>query len=226
VTVQLAFDLPARALLGREDFCISDANALALTAMERWRDWPDGRMLLIGPPGSGKTHLAHVWTAAAGARMIAAPSLARADIAALAESPVTVEDADKLAGDAGGQAAMFHLHNAMAARQMPLLVTARGPVRDWGLALADLVSRMQAMSVTRLGPPDDALLSAVLTKLFADRQIAVPPNLIPYLLPRMDRSFAAARDLVAALDARSLAQGRPVTRALAAALLDSGQAAL
>ena len=223
MTLQLAFDLPARALLGRDDFCVSDANALALTAIDRWRDWPDGRMLLIGPPGAGKTHLAHVWTAATEARLIGAGSLARVDVAELAETAVTVEDADKLAGDAVGEAALFHLHNLMAARQTALLVTARGPVRDWGLRLADLASRMQAMAVTRLGPPDDALLSAVLTKLFNDRQIAVPPNLIPYLLPRMDRSFAAARDLVAALDARSLAQGRPVTRALAASLLDSAE---
>ena len=221
MTLQLAFDLPARALLGRENYCVSDANALALAAMDRWRDWPEGRMLLIGPPGAGKTHLAHVWTAATGARLISAPSVARADIASLAQTPVTVEDADKLAGDARGETAMFHLHNQMAARKLPLLVTARGPVRDWGVALADLSSRMQAMAVTRLGPPDDALLSAVLTKLFADRQIPVPPNLIPYLLPRMDRSFAAARDLVAALDARSLAQRRPVNRSLAASLLDS-----
>jgi chromosomal replication initiation ATPase DnaA len=219
--LQLAFDLPARPLLGRGDFCVSDANALALIAMDNWRDWPEGRMLLVGPPGSGKTHLAHVWTAAVGARLICATSLARADIADLAQTPVTVEDADKLSGDVGGEAALFHLHNQMAARKRPLLVTARGPVRDWGLALPDLFSRMQAMGVTRLGAPDDALLSAVLTKLFADRQIAVPPNLIPYLLARMDRSFAAARDLVAALDARSLAQNRPVSRSLAASLLDS-----
>lgn len=221
MTAQLALDLPARALLRRQDFCISDVNALALTGIERWRGWPGGQMLLIGPPGAGKTHLAHVWTAETGARLIGAASLALADIADLAESPVAVEDADKLAGNAGGEVALFHLVNQMAARQTALLVTARGPVRDWGLGLADLISRLQAMALTRLAPPDDALLSAVLTKLFADRQLAVAPTLIPYLLARMERSFAAARDLVAALDAGSLAQGRPVTRTLAARLLDS-----
>ena len=102
-----------------------------------------------------------------------------------------------------------------------LLITATTPPRDWRLALPDLHSRMQAAALTRLEPPDDALLSAVLIKLFADRQITVPPNLIAYLVSRMERSIAAARDMVAVLDARALAAARPVTRALAAEVLDS-----
>jgi chromosomal replication initiation ATPase DnaA len=111
-----------------------------------------------------------------------------------------VEDADHLA-DPADETALFHLHNLLGAQGGALLLTAAVPVRDWGLTLADLASRMQAIAVTRLDPPDDALLSAVLVKLFADRQITVAPALIPYLASRMDRSFAAARDLVARLDA-------------------------
>jgi chromosomal replication initiation ATPase DnaA len=220
VTRQLAFDLPARPALGRENFFVSPANALALTALEGWRDWPGGRMLLLGPEGAGKTHLAHVWAAETGAVILPAQGLAARDLPGLAEAgAVVVEDADALA-EAADETALFHLHNLLGAQGGVLLVTAERPVRDWALGLADLKSRMQAMGVTRLDPPDDALLAAVLVKLFADRQITVAPALIPFLCSRMDRSFAAARDLVARLDALALAEGRPVTRALASALLD------
>lgn len=223
---QLTFDLPMREALGRGDFFVSPSNALALAALDGWRGWPGGRMLLVGPEGSGKTHLAHVWAADSGAEIAAAGVLREADVPALVEAPaLVIEDADRVAGNAAAEAALFHLHNMAAARALPLLVTARGPVRDWGLALPDLESRMQAMALTRLDPPDDALLSAVLVKLFSDRQITVAPALITYLASRMDRSLAAARDLVAELDARALAEGRPVTRQLASALLDrSGEA--
>ncbi len=221
MTRQLAFDLPAREALGRENFFVSPSNALALSALEGWRDWPGGRMLLTGPSGAGKTHLAHVWAAETRAVIVAARGLEGADLDRLSEAPaLVIEDADRMAG-LGDETALFHLHNLVAARETALLVTASGPVRDWHLSLPDLESRMQAMAVTRLDPPDDALLSAVLVKLFADRQLGVAPALIPYLASRMDRSFAAARDLVARLDAASLAEGRAVTRALAAALLDS-----
>ncbi len=222
MTGQLAFDLPVRAALGRENFFVSPSNALALAALEVWRDWPGGRMLLIGPAGAGKTHLAHVWAAETRAQIVAAASLADTDLPALAEAgAVVVEDADRIGGQMADETALFHLHNLIGAQGGALLVAAAHPVRDWSLTLPDLHSRMQAFAVTRLDPPDDALLSAVLVKLFADRQITVAPALIPYLAQRMDRSFAAARDLVARLDALALAQGRPVTRALAAALLDS-----
>ena len=132
---------------------------------------------------------------------------------------VAVEDAEAVAGQRAHEAAFFHLHN-LVTQAGHLLVTAARPPRDWGLTLPDLASRLQAAPLTRLDPPDDALLSAVLIKLFADRQITVAPALIPYLASRMDRSFAAARNLVARLDALALAEGRPVTRALAATLLD------
>lgn len=223
---QLAFDLPSGEAFRRVDFFTSPANAQALAAVEAWQDWPGGKLVLIGPEGAGKTHLAHVWAEMAGAEVISAHRLIDTDLHDLAQCPVVVENADRIAGDRDAEVALFHLHNLMAAGPMAgrgLLITAASPPRDWGLKLPDLLSRMQATAVAQLDPPDDALLSAVLIKLFADRQIVVPPNLIPYLVSRMDRSFAAAREWVKFLDARALALGRPVTRALAAEVLDLAQ---
>ena len=217
---QMAFDLGATEDFSRAGFFPSPANAAALTALAGWEGWPARRLLLIGPDGAGKTHLAHIWAAEAGATLLPAATLAGRDPTALPPT-VAVEDADETAGLPALEEALFHLLNHMAATGGHLLLTARTPPRDWGLRLPDLISRLQAMAIARLEAPDDALLSAVLVKLFADRQIAVPPNLIPYLTARMDRSIAAARHLVAALDARALALGRPVTRTLAAELLDS-----
>lgn len=221
MTGQLAFDLPAQQTFRRADFFASQATGAGLAAVDGWRDWPGGKMLLVGPAGSGKTHLAHIWAEMTGATLIAAADLAQADLPVLAAiAAVAVEDAEAIAGQPAAEAAVFHLHNMLLPAGR-LLITAASPPRDWGLGLPDLHSRMQAAALTRLNPPDDALLSAVLIKLFADRQITVPPNLIAYLVSRMERSIAAARDIVAALDARALAAGRPVTRALAAEVLDS-----
>lgn len=222
MSLQLAFDLPSGEAFRRADFFVSAANAQALALVEGWRAWPDGKLVLIGPEGAGKTHLAHVWAEIAAAEVISADKLIEADLHDLARGPVAVENADRIAGDRQAEVALFHLHNLLAGRG--LLVTACSPPRDWRLGLPDLLSRMQAATVAQLEPPDDTLLSAVLIKLFADRQIAVPPNLIPYLVARMDRSFAAAREWVKFLDARALALGRPVTRALAAEVLDLNEA--
>lgn len=213
---QLIFDLPARTAWRREDFFVSPANAAALAALDDWRNWPGGKMVLTGPKGSGKTHLARLWAAETGAAVLPARGLAEADLPALAaQGAVAVEDADEAAGQGDCEAALFHLHN-LVTQAGHLLVTAATPPRDWQLKLPDLASRLQAASLARIEAPDDALLSAVLIKLFADRQLAVPPALIPYLVQRMERSIDAARDLVARLDARSLAEGRPITRAMAA----------
>ena len=212
---QLAFDLPSAEAMTRADFFVAPSNALALQAVEDWRNWPGRKLLLIGPEGSGKTHLARVWAKLSGAVVIPATALRTLDPSELTGSSVAVEDADRLDG---AEAELFHLHN-LVTQSASLLLTAQRPPRDWGLRLPDLVSRLQAAPVARLEAPDDALLSAVLVKLFADRQVAVPANLIPYLVSRMPRSIGAARALVAALDAAALEQGRPITRALAGELL-------
>ena len=217
---QLTLDLPTDIRMTRADFCISPANVLALAAVDAWHNWPNRKMLLTGLSGAGKSHVAHIWVADANALLVPAALLAGADIPALAaHGTIAVEDADTVAGDPAAETALFHLHNLLATSGS-LLITAKTPPRDWGLTLPDLASRMQATALTRLDPPDDALLTAVLAKLFADRQLVISPNLIPYLVVRMDRSIAAARALVEALDACALSQHRPITRAMAGEILD------
>lgn len=217
---QLSFDLPVRQALGREDFFVSPANAVAVAMIESAAPWPGGRLVLSGPAGSGKTHLAHVWAARTGARIVPARSLREADVPQLAAGPVAVEDVPGIASDLDAQKALFHLYNMMLSERRALLLTGRLDPALWQLSLPDLQSRVQAAQHAALDPPDDALLSAVLTKLFADRQLAPKPDVIPYLITRMDRSFAAAGQIVDRLDRLALAEGRTLTRALAARLLD------
>lgn len=215
---QLAFDLPARALYHRDDFFTSPANAAALAALEDWRHWPGGKLVLTGPEGAGKTHLAHIWAGLSGAVILRPGDLAALDLTPLAGARLVVEDAAQVAGDPAAETALFHLHN-LVTRGGHLLLTAATPPRDWGIGLADLGSRLLAAPLAQLQAPDDALLAAVLVKLFADRQIAVNTTLIRFLITRMDRSVGAARALVAALDAAALARGGKVSRALAAEVL-------
>lgn len=215
MAAQLVFDLSAPPAFGREDFFVTPANALAVKLIERVGDWPEGKLLLTGPLGSGKSHLARIWAGDHGAEVFSPDTLPD-----LARGPAVVENIDRSAGNRRAETALFHFHNAMRAGRWPLLMTGTGSPRDWRFELPDLASRVQAATVAVLEAPDDELLAAVLVKLFNDRQIAVQPPLIQYLVPRIERSFAAAHDVVATLDARSLALGRPVTRALAAEVLD------
>jgi chromosomal replication initiation ATPase DnaA len=217
MTRQLAFDLPANAAMTRADFFVSPSNALALQTVEAWEGWPGRKVVLVGPEGSGKTHLARIWAAMTDGVVLTVPALAAVGVASLADRAVVVEDADQLSP--GDEAALFHLHNVVTPAGA-LMLTAATPPRDWGLTLPDLTSRLQAAAVVRLEAPDDALLSAVLVKLFADRQVAVATNLIPYLVGRMHRSIGAARGLVASLDAAALAGRQPITRTLAGEVLD------
>ncbi|EPX85132.1 AAA family ATPase [Salipiger mucosus] len=212
---QLPLPLPARAALGREDYFVSRANGLAVALVEDWVNWPAGKLLLVGPPGAGKTHLAHVWAAESGAQIAQAAALPRRDIPALAGAPICVEDVAAVAGDRAAEEALFHLHNLALAQGQPLLLTADRPPQHWGLSLPDLASRMEGTPSATLPEPDDTLLAAVLAKLFGDRQIVPGPDVIPYLVRHMPRSFATAQEVVAALDAAGLGKGRRITRALA-----------
>ena len=203
---QLVLDLPFRAAMGRSDFFVSDANAAGVAGVEAWRDWPLSKMVLVGPAGSGKTHLTHVFCDQSGARLIAARDIGAFNPTDLAETQaIAIEDADQIAGAHAAQEALFHLHNACAQRNVALLVTARSAPARWGLSLPDLDSRMQQAGQLTLAAPDDQLIAAVLDKLAADRQMALTPALLGYILPRIERSLAQARDFIARLDAEALA---------------------
>lgn len=217
---QIPLALPARAALGRADFFVSPANDLALAMVDDWRNWPEGRLVLTGPEGSGKTHLAHVWAAQAGATIVTGGGVGAVDTAALpARSHVVVDDADRTPDR--DQAALLHLHNHVLAGGGRILFTARRAPLTWSVTLPDLASRVQASATVALNAPDQGLLSAVLVKLFADRQVRVSPALVGYLVSRMERSLAMAGHLVARLDERALAQGGAINRALAAEVLDN-----
>ena len=219
MATQLGFDLPVRAALGREDFFVSPANAMAVALLEGWQGWPGRKLLLIGPAGAGKTHLAHVWAAQSRARILPAASLEQADIPALAQGHVVVEDIDQIVGQQGAEQALFHLHNLVIAEGHSLLLTSACAPQHLGLSLPDLQSRVQGCQSASLGAPDDRLLGAVLMKLFADRQLVPTPDTLPYLVRWMTRSFDSARQIVAEMDAQALAQGRPLNRALAREVL-------
>ena len=214
---QLPLDLPHRPALDRSSLTVTPANRLAVAALDRWRDWPGAKLLLTGAEGSGKSHLARIWRTETGADLVPAGTHPRLP----AGARIIVEDADRIAGDGPGEVALLHLHDEILAQGGRLLLTARRPAAAWGLRLPDLASRMLATAAVALGAPDDDLLAAVLRKLLADRQLLVPAGLIGWLVPRMPRSHAAAAALVARLDSAALAQGGPVSRPMAQAVLDS-----
>ena len=219
---QLVFDLPVRPATGRADFFVAPSNALAVAEIDRWRAWPAGKLALIGPEGAGKSHLVQVWADDARARILPAADLAGwQPPGGRAPGNVAVEDVPAIAGDTAAEEALFHLHNFVLAEGGRLLVTGTAPPALWPIALPDLASRMRATPSIRLEEPDDTLLQAVLLKLFADRQLVPQPSLIPWLLRRMERSFAEAGRIVAALDARALGTGRSIGPRLAAEVLEA-----
>lgn len=210
---QQALDLPVEPRFGRAEFLVSDSNRAAFDWLERWPDWPARALVLHGPPGCGKTHLAHLWRERSNAAWLSGEAVATADPAALG-SVLAIDDADLAA-----ERPLLHLYNHALEQGGSLLLTMAAPPASLPIALADLASRLRALPVAGIAPPDDALLSAVLLKHFADRQVLVAPGVVAYLVPRIERSFSAAASCAAELDRRALAAGRPVTIRLARSLL-------
>lgn len=213
---QLLLALDHAESFAREDFLSGPSNAAAVALIERWPDWPDRIVALAGPRGSGKSHLASIWADLAGARVMASRLLPDSDLpAALATGALVLED---LRPDALDERALFHLLNLAREERAYLLITARLPPGAFSVGINDLASRLRAIPVVPLAPPDDALLRALIVKLAADRQLSIDEPLANFLANRIERSFAAAWSAVARLDEEAMRLQRPVTRALAAEL--------
>ena len=196
---------------------MSQSNRAAVELIERWPDWPHWAGVLVGPEGSGKSHLAHVWQGRAAAHAWEGSALGEAAVAAFDERPtMLIEDIDRGIGD---ERIFFHLLNLARERKGSILVTSRQAPGELSVTLPDLRSRLRALPLARIAPPDEALLKAVLIKLFADRQLAIEPHVVSYIALRIERSMAAANAIVEQIDRRALAMQRSVTRALAATVL-------
>jgi chromosomal replication initiation ATPase DnaA len=213
---QLVLALDHAESFAREDFLAGPSNRAALSLIESFPDWPDRMMALIGPEGSGKSHLAAIWAQSAGARVLSGKLLTEIDLpAAFATGALVIEDL-KFAGL--DERALFHFINFAREQTAFVLITSRSPLSTFPVTIRDLASRLRAVPAVKLEPPDDALLRALIVKLAADRQMSVDEALVSYLANRIERSVAAARAGVARLDEEAMRRQRPVTRALAAEL--------
>jgi chromosomal replication initiation ATPase DnaA len=201
----------------RETFIVSPTNAEAIRAIDAWPSWFGGCLALVGPASSGKSHLARAWAASAGAAVMTTNSARTADLALLQGHPVLLEDADQGVADE----TLFHLINMAGQGGGGLLLTARLAPQGWTANLPDLRSRLKAMPVAELAPPDDTVLEGLLINFFRERNITPTDDIIPYLVRRIERSAASAREIVDRLDEASVAEHRPVSRALARQFLEN-----
>ncbi|MGZ9097441.1 MAG: HdaA/DnaA family protein [Micavibrio sp.] len=224
---QIPLDLGHRAALGREDFLIAPCNQDAVGWIDRWPDWPAPALVLYGPAASGKSHLAAVWKNRTGSGWVDAATLAGQDANHLAVQAdnLVIDHLDPWIGDRAAETTLFHLYNLMKERGTSLLITMRAAPGQIEFAIPDLSSRLRAAPAISIQPPDDTVLAALLVKLFADRQLNVGADVLAYMLPRMERSFAAARDIVARADHLALAEKKPVTIPLIRQILSAQDSA-
>ena len=214
---QLAFELPHAESFRREDFLVDPSNEAALALVDSWPNWPHRIAAIVGPSGSGKSHLAAIWAERSGARIADVAALVRAEVPrALVTGALVIEE---LTPDRADEQALFHLFNLAREEDAFVLVTAARRLDLEGYALPDLASRLRALPVVTLLPPSETLLAAVMVKLFADRQLLIDEETVTFLLGRIERSLSAVRDTVVRLDRAALSRGRRITRVLAAELL-------
>ena len=216
---QRTLDWGVRPALGREDFVVAPCNEAAVAWLDRWPDWPGPALVIHGPAGSGKSHLAEVWRRRSGAEIAPATRLSEVGPGGGSATALVIDGLD----GPFDERALLHIYNAIAERGGHLLLTARTPPARWPLALPDLASRLRLAPAAALGLPDDALLGALMLKLFADRQITVAPEVPAYVVPRIERTFEAVARLVDRLDRAALAEGRAVTVPLVRAVLALGE---
>jgi len=214
---QMPLELPQREAQGRDDFLVTPSNEAAVRLIDEWPNWPTHGAILIGPAGAGKSHLTRVWQAASLAEIVPAAAVTKDTVPELlARRAVCIEDVRPGNFDETG---LFHLLNLARQDGGHVLLTSEIEATLWQVQLPDLRSRLAALPTVRILPPDDNLLRGVLVKLFTDRQIAVDEPLISYMMLRMPRSLAAARDLVALIDREALVSKAEVTRAFVAKVM-------
>ncbi len=206
---------------GRDDLLVSERMAAAVSIVDAWPDWPSPVVILTGPEGSGKSHLAQIFRDASGAVDIVPRSGEGASEAA-AGGAVVFEDADREGFD---EVELFHVINAVRQHGTSLLITSRSFPPAWNIALPDLKSRLKATTVVEIGAPDEDLLGQLITKLFADRQLYIDDKIVGYIVSRMERSFAAAQLVVDRMDKLALARRAKISRSLAAEVLEMLEAA-
>lgn len=219
---QLTLEIEPRPALGREDFLVSPGNRAAVEWIDRWPHWPAATLALSGPPGSGKTHLTQVWRARSQALALDGQDLFRSDsLERLQEGQhCLIDRAELLAGDSRGEENLFHVYNRLSQWQGHLLLVGRSLPMRWPLRMPDLRSRLATAVPVELAMPDDALMQALLVKLFSDRQLLPGKGVIDFLVMRMERSYAAASRIVAEMDARALEERREVRLPLARSVLN------
>ena len=219
---QLPLDLPVAQGFDIDDFLVSPSNEDAYAALDRWPDWSDPIAILVGSPGAGKSHLAAIWAAKSHAWAIPRADLTDARVPELVSNgALVIEDCDRAQG---GEAALFHLMNAARERRCFVLLTASSEPGHWQIQTPDLLSRLRLAPIIPLHDPDDALLGAILVKMFVDRQLIVDTTVIDLIKLRAERSIVSIRDIVARIDREGLARGKRITRALVLDILRDDEA--
>lgn len=218
---QIPMDFGSRQAFCRIDFQVGKSNYEAVGWIDKWPDWPAPVLILHGPAASGKTHLAAVWQVRSGAMAIKADVLRAKSAEEIFSSAqhFVLDGLDPWLGDTAVETTLFHLYNMLKENNRNMMMTMRMAPSHADFAIPDLASRFRAAPAVVIQPPDDMLLASVLIKLFSDRQLIISHDVISYILPRMERSFAAARDIVARADQKALSEKRPVSVPLMRAVL-------